>query len=488
MGQFPESEKPRVSSALLLGLLLFVVYNSNFRLIRSGDTIPARLLPFSLLLERHVYLDGWIVPYLYDPGQNGVNAVRVSHGHWVSAYPIVMPLAITPLYLLPAWWVSRQQPRPAPADVVMQAMTDVMEKFSATILASLSAGLLYLALGRIVSAGTGFLLALIYGLASNTWTISSQALWRQGFSELGFVLLLWALLARPDSAWGTFLAGSALGLAAANKPGHALVAIAFLVYVLGRQRSRLLLFVGPLLVIGALVVAYNYSFFSHLLGATADPYARPASSVGLDLSHSTVSNGLAGLLVSPSRGLLIFMPWTLFAVWGASKLWERPQFGWDRYLIAGALAVFLGHAFFWGWSGGHGYGPRYLTDLLPFLVFFLVPVWPRLSGSTVLRVGFGLAVAAALWVQIVGAYFYPNGHWDWRPVNVNQASGRLWDWRDTPISRSWKAGPSYPWLWDEFYLVASQVWTSGRRGVLPPPGRHAAQSPRDPSLRREGAR
>jgi hypothetical protein len=42
----------RIRTALLLGLLSFLVYNANLREISSQDTIPARVLPVAIVQER----------------------------------------------------------------------------------------------------------------------------------------------------------------------------------------------------------------------------------------------------------------------------------------------------------------------------------------------------------------------------------------------------------------------------------------------------
>ena len=80
-----------ITFACLL-LFLFVIYNLNLRKIGWDDTYPTRFLPFSLLLDHSVYLDQWIQPRLARPlGVHGIYFAARSHGHWVSAYPIITP-------------------------------------------------------------------------------------------------------------------------------------------------------------------------------------------------------------------------------------------------------------------------------------------------------------------------------------------------------------------------------------------------------------
>lgn len=443
---------PRPSSVFLLCLLLFLLYLSNLRALLPGDTIPTRFVPFSLLLDGSFYLDKWVQPYLQGPLPHGPYFVTPSQGHWMSSYPILTPVVVTPLYVLPAWWLSRQPQPVAPETIVLLAET--MEKLCAALLATLSAGILYVAFRKITSPAASLLLTLVYALASSTASISSQALWTQGLTQLAFAFLLWSLLRDTATPSYAFWVGLALAVAVANKPPNALLALPLVAYFVRHERRRLLPFCAPLVALGALLLAYNLYFFGHPLGA----YPRAFRAIGYTSIASGFRgspwDGIDGLLVSPNRGLFVFMPWTLFALWGAVRLWKENTFGWGRYLIAGTAALFLLYAQLERWWGGWTFGPRYLTDLMPFFAFFLVPVWPRIQARLWIRTVFVAAIALALWVQVVGVYYYPAGDWDSRPVSVDDHPERLWDWSDTQIGRTWRAGPARPDLpqrWREFF-------------------------------------
>jgi hypothetical protein len=453
MVQHPEESKFRRRDALLLCLLLFVLYNLNLRLVRIDDSVPSRLLPFSLLLDHSFSLDGWVDPYLATAtGPYGIYFVQKSQGHWMSTYPVINSLVVLPLYVIPAWWLSHQPLDPSTGDAVGRAVVDVMEKLSASLLAALSVGVLYLALRRIAPRSTSLLISLIYGMASSTWSISSQALWRHGLTELSFAFLLWALLRRPATGGYALGAGLALGLAAANKPAYAILAALFFIYFAREQRRQLGYFCVPMLVISSLLLAYNLHYFGRLLGAYPSIMAPPVAGSALSHYQPSTWNSLAGLLLSPNRGLLIYIPWVVFSLWGAVRIWKENTWHWGRYLLAGLAVVPLLHARFGSWWGGWSFGPRYLTDLLPFMAFFLVPVWPRIRASRWLRVALAAAVVAAVWVQVVGACYYPRGFWDGSPVSVDTDPRRLWDWSDTQISRSFRAGRAEPQL-------CYQLWT-----------------------------
>jgi hypothetical protein len=454
---------------VLLFFVSFVIYNANFRLVRIDDSVPARLLPFNLALHGTFYLEPWVEPYLPQAqGTYGIYyAVKVG-AHWLSTYPVILPVVITPLYVYPARWFSQLHIDPAGGDIVAFAVADLMEKLSASLMAAISVGVLYLALRKVASRRSSLLLALVYGMASSTWSISSQALWRQGFTELSFALLLCALLRSSESPSYAFWIGGTVALLVSNAPHYIVFAVLFSFFFFLRQPRRLWLFCVPLVIAGGLTLAYNLHYF----GLVSGPRYLPRIGVKAPLPlvyHSW--DGFAGLLISPSRGLLIFMPWVVFALWGCARAWRENKFGWERYLILGTGAVFCMHAWMVAWWAGWCYGPRYLTDFLPLLVFFTVPAWSEIRARAVLRVAFGLAVAVALWIQIVGACYYRplgRGNWDSIPVSVDLDHKRLWDWRDTIISRSWHGKRAEPSLYFELWaLFDADTYAHYDRGSQP---------------------
>lgn len=466
LSQGPPQSGSRWRDFVLLVFLAFVVYNANFRLIRIDDSVPARLLPFNLALHATFYLEPWVEPYL--PLARGIYgiyyAVKVG-SHWFSVYPVILPVVITPLYVFPARWFSRLHIDPATGDLAAIAIVDVMEKLSASLLAALSVGVLYLALRRVAPRRSSLLLSAVYGVASSTWSISGQSLWRQGFTELIFSLLLCALLRDPELPTYAFWIGGAAALLAWNAPQYIPLALLFSVFFLLRQPRRLWLFSVPLVIAGGLELAYNLRYF----GSVGGPHVLPQSGSRPALSHSW--DGLAGLWISPNRGLLIFMPWVVFALWGMARAWRENKFGWERYLILGMAIVYSMHVWMGSWWAGWCFGPRYLTDFLPLLVFFILPVWSAIRAGTVLRVAFGVAVAVAFWVQIVGAcYYHAYGreNWDSFPISVDLDRKRLWDWQDTIISRSWHGKRPEPSLYFELWYLFNANAYAPRDGARPP--------------------
>jgi hypothetical protein len=86
------------------------------------------------------------------------------------------------------------------------------------------------------------------------------------------------------------------------------------------------------------------------------------------------------------------------------------------------------------------FGPRYLTDLLPFLALWLaltpIPTRWRPAWSAL----FVVLLGWSLFVQLLGVSRYPCG-WNREPTSIDHDHARLWDWRDSQIQRCLEAPP-----------------------------------------------
>src|SRR6185295_18114119 len=197
---------PRIGrTAALLFAALMAVYVLNFRLLGSGDSLPTRVLPFSILREGNLDLDeftwertrsGRLPYYLHRTGK-----------HLYSVSTIATPLVVTPLYIMPAWLLAHYRIRYN--DVRARVLIVVMERLSAAILTALSALLVFLTLDRLVSRNWAIALTLVYGLGTSAWSISSQALWPHALAALALSVLCWVFLTPGRGTLSFALAGLA---------------------------------------------------------------------------------------------------------------------------------------------------------------------------------------------------------------------------------------------------------------------------------------
>jgi hypothetical protein len=130
-------------------------------------------------------------------------------------------------------------------------------------------------------------------------------------------------------------------------------------------------------------------------------------------------------------------------------LWLRPPWRADAVLAlalsAGSVGQLLLYAAY-DWRAGWCYGPRYLLDILPALVWLLAPLtraWRRPAWSLFL-----VALAFSIGIQIVGAFCYPRGDSDERhdsPAHdMFAAPASVWRWREFPPWLELRGGLANP--------------------------------------------
>src|SRR5947209_5681922 len=285
-------------------------------------------------------------------------------GHVISLYPVVLPVLIAPLYLPAVAYLHLRGWTDARLDYVAR----VMEKLSASLVAALSASLLYLLLRRRAAAPIALLLTLAYAFGTTTWVISSQALWQHGMAEL-LVIGALLLLTGPCTAPRALAAGLLCGLIAGNRPPDAILAAALGAYGLFWAGRRAALLAAAAALPMGLVLLYNLGVADRWAGG----YGR--SGDASFFQHDLLA-GLAGLLFSPTRGLFVFSPFLLFLALSFRHLPQdrggRGERGLTLAVGAGVVLQLLLYAKA-DWRAGISWGPRFLTDLLPLLLWLLVP-------------------------------------------------------------------------------------------------------------------
>jgi hypothetical protein len=215
------------------------------------------------------------------------------------------------------------------------------------------------------------------------------------------------------------------------RPTYAVSCLVVSVYVLLRLRSIALGFGLTCLAWLGAFVAYSEHYFGRLL---PQQYFQDW---GFDSRPSAVLVALAGHLFSPSRGFLVFTP-VLFVVayWLVRHRRTLPMV--DLVVVAAAaLALQLLLVSSWQiWWGGHSYGPRLLTDVVPWLALLSISaVTARIRAPKEFRRHnpTGLAVAAILlgvsvWIHWRGAFAVETTAWNARPIAIELAPDRVWDW------------------------------------------------------------
>lgn len=280
------------------------------------------------------------------------------------------------------------------------------------------------------------LIAAGFALGSPVWSTLARSLWSHTWMAAWLSLAVVLLVARrrvEQPTWRTdLLFGIALGTAlfwALFVRAHGIFSAAAIgVYLLVHHR-RTLLFT---LVAGGVWSAGLIAVSLYIFGTPTPPSVYSPDTIdGRD-----VLNRFAWLMVSPSRGLLVYCPYV--AAVGLVLVAYRKHLIDAALLLPAGLAV-AGHtallSCYNGWPMGSSYGPRYFADLLPWFVLATAiavrgvmnaPGFPRRKVAAV-----GLLVACFGWgvfVHARGANSVRAWLWNTRPLAVGQEEA-VKDWR-----------------------------------------------------------
>jgi hypothetical protein len=412
----------RALVSLLLFLAVLAAYLSNGRTVGAGDTLPAAYLPWSLIERGSFALDGF--PALFDERARSIFPlldglpyyVQYGNGHYLSAYSPGPAVLALPAYVLPVLWGAPPSPEWAGR----------LEKLSAATITAASVLVLFWALRLLTSEGWALAIALVYALGTSSLSVSAQALWQHGPSQLFLSLCLYCLARGQADHRYLAYAGFPMGAAVVMRSTDLLLvlpAAAWVVYAHRRRALSMALWaLGPL----AALAAYHVVYF----GVRPGQDGHSAAPWWALFAQIPLSEGLPGVLVSPSRGLFVYSPVLLFSVAGMIAVWRGGPGPW-RALSLGPVLVTLLIGKWLTWWGGHSWGPRLLADIDPVLCLFLYPVTPLMDRHRLARVVF---VALALWsvaAHAMGAFLYDRR---WDGLVTDESYARLWPFAESPLA------------------------------------------------------
>jgi hypothetical protein len=275
----------------------------------------------------------------------------------------------------------------------------------------------------------------IFAFCTSTWSAVSRALWQHGPSMLTLTVALYMLLLARRKPMLVQFVSLPLALSYIMRPTNSLSIIFLSLFVLLQYRRYFVRYVLWSLVVAGPFLAYNFSIYH----APFSPYY--VGNQGLGFSLSSLGEGLVGTTLSPSRGLFIFTPILLFSIWGMVMRIRQEKREWLDYFLIGIIIFHWLTISVWViWWAGHSYGPRIFSDVLPYFVYFLIPVLqhaPKLKGVqrwTFTTVFAGLLVVSFL-IHYRGATSWDVHYWNVKPTNVNEDLSRLWDWKDIQFLR-----------------------------------------------------
>lgn len=275
-----------------------------------------------------------------------------------------------------------------------------------------------------------------FAFASPVWSTLARALWSHTWMVFWLTAAIGVMLTARRIQHPTWRTDALLGLGMGTClfwmgfcRQHAVVsAVGIGLYLLVHHRRMLALSIGFGLVWSSALVAVSM----HTFGTAIPPTVyQPGAIDGKD-----VLNRFAWLLVSPSRGLLVYCPYML--VVGVMLFAFRRHLAGAGLLLPTGVAVGLHTAIFScynGWHAGTSFGPRYFCDVLPWFVLATAlaargaleapgMMWRKGLLAALLVAGY----AWGYWVHSRGAKSQSVWWWNFRAIAVGEEAA-VKEWR-----------------------------------------------------------
>jgi hypothetical protein len=279
--------------------------------------------------------------------------------------------------------------------------------------------------------------ALAAGLGSNLWSVGSQAMWQHGPAAFALITAIALLHPTPVPRWRLFLAGLATAFLFSSRIIDGLFAAVIVLWLARFQPTGLLWFLPAPLIAAVALFSYNFWFFGDLVGGQSQ-----LEQIHRDLHRlpgpwsGNLAEGALGTLFSPNRGLFIYTPWIAVALAATLLIMKRlASHRLIAWLLLSLVLYLLLLSKYAVWWGGHCFGPRYWTDVIPLFAILLAfgLHWATARSPSLVAL-FLTTITLAIGIQVIGAFCFPSS-WNLEPVNIDYHHERLWDWRDTELSR-----------------------------------------------------
>jgi hypothetical protein len=397
------------------------------------DSNYSMLLSESLIHHRTFVLDGYTIPRLKptwhdNTFKNGEMYQLELVGHHLYYY---LPPGSSILSVPYVAWMNAFGVSAANADGSYNPEGETrIEAGLASLLMAALACVLFFTARLLLPVTWSAVIALGAVFGTQVWSTASRALWSDTWAIFLLGASLYILLADATRKrqLNPILLATLLAWTYFVRPTNAISIGAIAVYVFVERREQFLTFIVTGFCWLAIFMAYSWYHFHQLL----PNYFLPGR-----LNFGSFGTAFAGNLVSPSRGLLVYLPVLLFVAYLAIR-YRRVVFksGLARIAVPVIVLHLITISGFTPWNGGFCYGPRYTTGLVPWFALLgilgiqglLLTVGQERRSRGPLFAG-AILVGISIFVNARGATSYETWMWNVWPDSVDKVPEKIWDWR-----------------------------------------------------------
>lgn len=431
-----------LSPTKVAALVIFVLTLSIFlisRIRQVTDSSYSMLLSQSLIEHGSFQLDAYALPQ-HEPQDRGyyfshgpIYQLEIARGHIYYHLPPGSSILSTPFVaVLNLMGVSAARPD---GTYDPQGEVKIEAGLAALLMATLAVIFFYLA-RLMLPLGWSIVLALGGALGTQVYSTASRALWSETWGVLLLGVVIFMLLKKElgKRELNPFVLATLLAWMYFVRATFSVHIIAVSIYLLIFHRRLFLRYaVTGAVWLGAFVLYSRLNF-----GQTLPNYYRASR-----LQFGFFWEALAGNLLSPARGLLVYVPVLFFVAFMLIRYWRHV---FRHRLVWLSVGTIVGHLIivssFNHWWGGHSFGPRFTTGLVPWFVLLgilgtsAMLKWKEERGEALSRARWRAQLACGMLLLLLSAFINTRGAtshatwlWNMRPLEIDQHPERLWDWR-----------------------------------------------------------
>jgi hypothetical protein len=412
--QLKDSKYTMVLSQALLSKGTFKL-DSLFVAAPIANLQPGDLPPEIMLKKGHLF-------YTYPPGSSVLSVPFLAVINWFGYFPV------------------------DPAGKWIYDAEACMQQLIAEIVSAAFVAMVFMMARLWLPSAYSCGVALVLAFGTQLLSTASRALWSHTW---GILLILTAILLliknETENKTNPYLLATILSWAYFVRPTFNMHIIAISVYLVFQNRKQFI----PYSITGLLWLALFIGYSWYNLGTLLPPYYT------MKLGSVNYWEAFAGQLVSPSRGLFIYSPFWLLLFYLLVRYWKFVKVpklailslavvGIHFMVVPGCLST---------WSGGHCYGPRMTTDLLPWLALLATLgvnavrlAWLQDAGTdrslfsldhskkAVLIIAL-ITISFSIFTHYRGAFHPITFSWNNSLSADDATSGILWNWRDPQFLR-----------------------------------------------------
>ena len=218
----------------------------------------------------------------------------------------------------------------------------------------------------VLPVGWSAIIAMGSAFGTQMWSTASRAMWTETWAILLMGIVLWMLFRSQRLArqLNPLVLATLLAWTYFVRPTNAVAIVGISVWIFLVHRELFVRYALTGAVWLGLFIAYSWYHFHQIL---------PQYYLANRLAFKEAAVALPGNLISPSRGLLVFLPVVFFVVFLLVRY--RSEIS-QRSLVWLSISVIVFHliviADFDPWHGGFSYGPRFSTGLVPWFALLSI--------------------------------------------------------------------------------------------------------------------